>query len=115
MPIQPRIRTIESGKKVINQFNFRIYWAISAYSGVKNRLYTYSLYSQIRVSLIIDSRSRDGGALLHVPVVGHAGLAVGPVLENRLYDGAHGEEGGRRGNAGIGINAFLSVFIFSVR
>ena len=48
-------------------------------------------------------------------VVGHAGLAVGPVLEARLHDGAHGEEGGRRGDAGIGINAFLSVFINSVR
>ena len=47
-------------------------------------------------------------------VVGHAGLAVGPVLDDRLHNGAHGEEGGRRGNAGIGINAFLSVFIHSV-
>ena len=28
---------------------------------------------------------------------------------------AHGEEGGRRGDAGIGIKAFLSVFIHSVR
>ena len=48
-------------------------------------------------------------------MVGHAGLAVGPVLEARLHDGAYGEEGGRRGDAGIGIKAFLSVFIHSVR
>ena len=47
--------------------------------------------------------------------MGHAGLAVGPVLEVRLHDGAHGEEGGRRGDAGIGMKAFLSVFIDSVR
>ena len=43
-------------------------------------------------------------------MVGHAGLAVGPVLEARLHDGAYGEEGGRRGDAGIGIKAFLSVY-----
>ena len=72
------------------------------YSGVKNRLYTYSLYSQIRVSLIIDSRSRDGGALLHVPVVGHAGLAVGPVLEVRLHDG-EGPKGKKVAAAGSGM------------
>ena len=47
--------------------------------------------------------------------VGHAGLAFDPVLEDRLHDGAHGKEGGRRGNAGIGINTFLSVFIHTVR
>ena len=33
---------------------------------------------------------------------------------NRLHDDAYWEEGGRFGNAGIGINAFLSVFIYSV-
>ena len=32
------------------------------------------------------SHSQDGGdLLLHVLVVGHAGLAVGPVLEARLH------------------------------
>ena len=35
-------------------------------------------------------------AIVHVLVVGHASLAVGPVLEGRLlHDGAQGEEGGR--------------------
>ena len=70
---------------------------------------------KIKVSIVL--HAQDGGDRLHVLVVGHAGLAVGPVLEDRLHDGdgAHGEEGGRRGNAGIGIKAFLSVFIFSVR
>ena len=55
-------------------------------------------------------------SMLHVLVVGHASLAVGPVLEVRLHDGAHEEEGGRRvvWDAGIGINAFLSVYINSV-
>ena len=43
-------------------------------------------------------------------VVGHAGLAVGPVLGAQHHDGAHGEEGGRRGDAGIGINAFLCLY-----
>ena len=33
------------------------------------------------------SHSRDGGDRLHVLVVGHAGLAVGPVLEARLHEG----------------------------
>ena len=50
------------------------------------------------------------GDRLHVLVVGHAGLAVGPDLQDRLHDGAHGEEGGSRGDAGIGINAFLFSF-----
>ena len=60
--------------------------------------------------------SQDGGDHLHVLVVGHVGLVVGPVLEARLHDGdgAHGEEGGRLGDTGIGINAFLSVYIHSV-
>ena len=56
----------------------------------------------------IHSHSRDGDDCLHVLEVGHAGLAVGPELEDLLHDGAHMEEGGRRGNAGIGINAFPS-------
>ena len=47
-------------------------------------------------------KGQDVADRLHVLVVGHAGLAVGPVLENRLHDGAHGEEGGRGGDAGIG-------------
>ena len=73
------------------------------------------------------SHSRDGGdLLLHVLVVGHAGLAVGPVLEARLHEG-DGLMGKRVATAGmlkskthffqslftacIGINVFLSVFI----
>ena len=34
---------------------------------------------------------------------------------DRLNDDAYWGEGGRLGDAGIGINAFLSVFIYSVR
>ena len=62
--------------------------------------------------LVITLTGQDGGDRLHVLVIGHAGLAVGPVLENRLHDGAHGKEGGRRGvqDAGIGISAFLFSF-----
>ena len=66
-------------------------------------------------SLSIVLHAQDSGDLLHVLAVGHAGPAVGPVYEDRLHDGAHGKEGGRHGNAGIGINTFLSVFIHSVR
>ena len=33
------------------------------------------------------THSRDGDDRLHVLVVGHAGLAVGPVLEDQLHDG----------------------------
>ena len=58
------------------------------------------------------SHAQDGGDLLHVLAVGHAGLAVGLVLEDRLHDGAHGEEGGPLGDAGIEIIAFLSVHRF---
>ena len=58
------------------------------------------------------SHSRDGGdLLLQVLVVGHADLAVGADLEDPLHDGAHIEEGGRLGDARIGMNVFLSVFI----
>ena len=73
------------------------------------------------------SHSRDGGALLHVLAVGHAGLAVGPVLEARLYDG-DGLMGKKVAAAGmleselthffqflfsacVGIKVFLWVFI----
>ena len=52
---------------------------------------------------------------VHVLVVGHAGLAVGLVHVDRLHDDAYREEGGRLRDAGIGINAFLSVFFYSVR
>ena len=52
--------------------------------------------------------------LLHVLVVGHAGHAVGADFEDLLHDGAHIEEGGRLGDAGIGISVLLSVFIYSV-
>ena len=45
----------------------------------------------------IHSHSRDGDDCLHVLEVGHAGLAVGPELEDLLHDGAHMEEGGRLG------------------
>ena len=74
---------------------------------------------QIKVSLslviALTLSGQGGGDRLHVLVVGHAALAVGPVLEDRLHDGGHGEEGGRRGDAGIGMRAFLSVYIHSVR
>ena len=70
---------------------------------------------QIRVSLSLWHSPQDGDDRLLALVVEHAGLAVVPVLEARLHDGAHGEEGGRRGDAGIGIKAFLSVFIHNVR
>ena len=58
---------------------------------------------------------QGGGDRLHILVVGHAGLAVGLVHVDRLHDDAYGEGGGRLRDAGIGINAFLSVFIYSVR
>ena len=38
-------------------------------------------------SLSIVLHAQDGGDLLHVLAVGHADLAVGPVLEDRLLDG----------------------------
>ena len=57
------------------------------------------------VSRVIDSRSRDGDDRLHVVEVVHAGLAVSPALEDRLYNGAHREHGVLRddglGNNGI--------------
>ena len=61
---------------------------------------------QIKVSLVIalTLSGQVGGDRLHAVVVGHAGLAADPVLMDRLHDGAHGEEGGRLGDAGIGIN-----------
>ena len=75
---------------------------------------------QIKVSLVI-ALTLTGwrrSSPLHVLVVGHAGLAVGPVLEDRLHDGdgAHGEEGGRLGlgDTGIGIITLLSVFMEAV-
>ena len=71
--------------------------------------------SYLLVSSTNHSHSRDGDDCLHVLVVGHAGLAVRPVLEVRFHDGAHGEEGGRRGDAGIGIKAFLLVIIHNMR
>ena len=44
---------------------------------------------QIKISLVIaftlTLSGQDSGDLLHVLVVGHAGLAVGPVLEDRLH------------------------------
>ena len=58
---------------------------------------------------------QDGDDHLLALEVEHAGLAVVTVHEARLYDGAHGEGGGRRGDAGIGVKAFLSVFIHNVR
>ena len=54
------------------------------------------------------------GDRLHVLVVGHAGLAVGPDLQDRLHDGAHGEDGGRLGDAGIEKKRTFLVFIHSV-
>ena len=65
----------------------------------KKRISISKYYTvQIKISLVIaftlTLSGQDSGDLLHVLVVGHAGLAVGPVLENRLHDGAHGEEGG---------------------
>ena len=39
--------------------------------------------------------------------VGHADLAVGADLVDLLHDGTHIEEGGRLGDARIGINVFL--------
>ena len=60
------------------------------------------------------SHAQDGLDLLHVLAVGHAGLAVGPVLEDRLHDGAHGEEGGRLGDAEMGKN-FFSFGLYSQR
>ena len=78
-------------------------------------------YFQAMNSVVVGhSHSQDGGDWLHVLIhgdlllhvlVGHAGLAVGADLVDLLHDGAHIEEGGRLGDAGIGINAFLSVFI----
>ena len=99
--------------------------ALFTASTIKSEL-AFHITVQIKVSLVITLTlsGQDGGDRLHVLVVGHAGLVVGPVLEDRLHDGdgAHGEEGGRRGeeggrrgDAGIGMKAFLSVFIFSVR
>ena len=78
---------------------------------------------QIKLSLVIDSLRMEGidltfsftAVAVHVLVVGHAGLVVGLVHVDRLHDDAYGEEGGRLRDAGIGINAFLSVFINSVR
>ena len=74
-------------------------------------------YKSKSLSLVIalTLSGQGGGDRLHVLVVGHAGLAVGLVHVDRLHNGAHGEEGGRLGDAVIGINAFLSVFIQSVR
>ena len=53
-------------------------------------------------SVVIDSRSRDDGALLHVPVVGHASPAVGPVHDDRLHDG-DGLKGKKVAAAGSGM------------
>ena len=49
------------------------------------------------------SHAHYGLDLLHVVVVGHASLAVGPTLEDRLHDGVHGEDG-VLGDAGLGNN-----------
>ena len=78
-------------------------------------------YFQVMNSVVVGhSHSQDGGDRLHVLIhgdlllhilVGHAGPAVGADLVDLLHDGTHIEEGGRLGDAGIGINAFLSVFI----
>ena len=75
-------------------------------------VFIHSVDYKIKVSLInvfvrnkneksLASHAQDGLDLLHVVVVGHASLAVGPTLEDRLHDGdgAHGEEDGRRGKA----------------
>ena len=62
------------------------------------------------------SHAQDGLDLLYVLVVGHASLAVGPVLEDRLHDG-DGLMGKKVAAAGIlelEKNAFLSVYIHSV-
>ena len=72
----------------------------SAYSGVEKRLkkvffhsvdykkanyYFIVLYKLKSLSIVL--HAQDGGDRLHVLVVGHAGLAVSPVLEARLHDG----------------------------
>ena len=92
---------------------FRSLFIIS--SAIKSALAFHSTV-QIKVPLVtaLTLSGQDGRDLLHVLAVGHAGLALDPVLEDRLHDGAHGEEGGRLGVDGIGINAFLSVYIHRV-
>ena len=59
---------------------------------------------QIKVSLVktLTLSDQDGGDRLHVLVVGHAGLAVGPVLEVRLHDG-EGLKGKKVAAAGSGM------------
>ena len=49
----------------------------------------------LSLDIALTLSGQGGGDRLHVLVLGHAGLAVGPVLEARLHDGSHREEGGR--------------------
>ena len=111
MPIQPRTRTIEGGKKVINQFNYRFYWAKSAYSGVINRLTTYSLYSKIRVSR--HRLTLSGWRRSPPRSSGRARWPCGRPGPRRFASRWRWRSWGK--NAGIGINAFPSVYIYSVR
>ena len=113
--IQPRIWTIESGKKVIIEFIGRNRRTAALKIVYIRIVFIHSVDYKKRISQY--SHSRDGVDRLHVLVVGHAGLAVGPVLELevRLHDCAHGEEGGRLGDAGRGKRLSNSFGLYSQR
>ena len=58
-------------------------------------------YLSLSLVIALTLSGQGGGNRLQVLVVGHAGLAVGLVLMDRLHDDAYWEEGGRLGDAGI--------------